>query len=206
MMKTTPQESTDNAEPLPEPGRPEAGARSPRRRRRWPVFSALGLLVALTGYTVWTNVRPVRLTASIELRATPDEVWQVLADFDAYAEWNPFMKQAEVTSDGGRLEVGARLRNQMSHPSGETTFTPEVLAVDPGRELRWIGRLGPGWLADGEHRFTIESLGSGQVRFTQSERFSGALTPFLKGQLEGETLPQFRAMNEALKERVRSAG
>ncbi|MGW0553967.1 hypothetical protein ACWDZ6_07195 [Streptomyces sp. NPDC002926] len=25
--------------------------------------------------------------------------------------------------------------------SGDTTFTPEVLTADPGRELRWPGRL-----------------------------------------------------------------
>ncbi|MFD0690232.1 hypothetical protein [Actinomadura fibrosa] len=41
------------------------------------------------------------------------------------------------------------------------TFTPRVLTDVPGKELRWLGKLGPGWIADGEHRFTIEQIRPG---------------------------------------------
>jgi hypothetical protein len=64
--------------------------------------------------------------------------------------------------------------------------------------------MGPGWIADGEHRFTIEQIGPGRVRLTQSERFTGAAIPFAKGMLNGNTLPQFRAMNRALAQRVKT--
>lgn len=49
---------------------------------------------------------------------------------------------------------------------GTTTFTPVVLAVRPDREIRWIGKVGPGWIFDGEHTLLIEPLGAGRVRFT----------------------------------------
>ncbi|GAA3127070.1 SRPBCC domain-containing protein [Streptomyces rectiviolaceus] len=172
----------------------------PRRR---PVLSSLLVLaVALTGYTVWTNTQPVRITASMELRATPDEVWRVLSDFEKYPEWNPFITSAEVTSDSGRVEEGATLRNRMHDASGDTTFTPEIQTVEPGRELKWLGKVEPGWIADGQHRFHIERIGPDRVRFTQTERFTGVAVPFLKGHLEEKTLPQFHAMNAALQERL----
>lgn len=174
----------------------------PRRRRRWPLITASALLAALGSYTLWTHEHPVRLTASVEIKADPEQVWGVLTDFSAYPQWNPFMTSAEITSDDGRLRPGATMRNQLRQPSGTSTFDPEVLVARPGRELRWLGKLGPGWLVDGEHRFVIERAGPGTVRLTQSESFSGVLVPIAESKLRAETLPQFRAMNEALKKRV----
>jgi hypothetical protein len=76
-----------------------------------------------------------------------------------------------------------------------------VLAAEPGRELRWLGRfLVPG-LMDGEHAFRIEPIAGGRSRFTQSERFSGILVAFLKGTLRKTELG-FEQMNGALKQRV----
>ncbi|MEU1350701.1 hypothetical protein [Streptomyces sp. NPDC005795] len=46
----------------------------------------------------------------------------------------------------------------------------------------------------------------GRVRLTQSERFTGVAVPFVEGQLRADTLPQFRAMNEALARRVEAVG
>ncbi|WP_079044987.1 MULTISPECIES: SRPBCC domain-containing protein [unclassified Streptomyces] len=188
-----------HADPLPAP--------APRRRRRRLCLGAGAALVALlAGYTAWTQTHPVRLSASIEIEASSEEVWQVLTDLPAYPRWNPFITSTEVTSKGGRLEEGATLRNVMHDSSGDTVFTPELLTVEPGRELRWLGKMGPGWIADGEHRFVIEEIGDHRVRLTQSERFTGVAVPFVAGRLKTETLSQFRAMNEALAQRAEAAG
>ncbi|MFL9684594.1 SRPBCC family protein [Streptomyces sp. KL110A] len=157
---------------------------------------------ALAGYTAWTHTHPVRLEASVEIAAEPEQVWDVLTDFDAYPRWNPFLQEAEVTSAGAELRPGATLRNRMVDAGGASTFTPTVQVVEPDRELRWLGKVGPGWLADGEHRFLIEPTGHGTVRLIQSERFTGVLIPFVEGYLKDNTLPQFHAMNQALKERA----
>ena len=39
-----------------------------------------------------------------EIDASPEDVWQVLTDFDAYPEWNPFIRSIQ-----GNPEVGSRL-------------------------------------------------------------------------------------------------
>ena len=81
------------------------------------------------------------------------------------------------------------------------TFKPTVLAAEPERELRWLGRLVAPKVFDGEHRLQIEPMGEGRVKFTQAERFSGALVPLFGKGLE-QTRQGFVAMNEALKRRA----
>ncbi|MGW1229801.1 SRPBCC family protein [Streptomyces sp. NPDC001515] len=207
---------TADLDPTPTPLAAEAGSgpgpgpdprpARPRRRRRRLLWSGVAFVVLLAGYTTWTVNDPVRLTASIEIEASPDEVWKVLTDLPAYPDWNPFLVSSRVTSAGGRLEEGATLRNVMRDRTGDSVFSPEVLAVEPGRELRWLGKIGPGWIGDGEHRFVIEEIGDHRVRLTQSESFTGVAVPFAAGKLRSDTLPQFRAMNEALARRVEAVG
>ena len=139
------------------------------------------------------------LTTQIEFEGTAQEVWDVLADLPAYAEWNPFIKKID-----GEAKTGAKLEVRME-PEGERamTFRPTVLSAEPGRELKWFGHLLVPGIFDGEHRWLIEEAGSGKVRFTQSERFGGILVPFLWKKLrDGGTAKGFRAMNEALARRV----
>jgi hypothetical protein len=137
------------------------------------------------------------ISHTIEIDATPDEVWGILADTESYPEWNPFIETLE-----GDLTSGAHLRTRISAPGGSTmTFKPRVLVAAPGSELRWLGRLLVRGLFDGEHAFVLESLPGGRTRFTQSETFSGVLVRALGGTL-AKTEEGFRQMNEALRERV----
>lgn len=138
--------------------------------------------------------------AETTIDGTPDEVWSVLSDFPRYPEWNPAMASVE-----GESVAGARLTIRFT-PQGKRSMTirPTVLAADPGRELRWLGRLLVPFLFDGEHRFTIEEVEPGRVRFVQGERFRGLLVPFLRRMIEVDTASTFRRVNEALADRVRA--
>jgi hypothetical protein len=176
---------------------PSRGGRV-RRRRRVLLAVLAAVVVILAVYAVLTNTQPYTLQASIQINATPQRVWAVLTDQAAYPSWNPF-----IISSGGRVQVGATLTNVMHDATGNTTFTPTVLVVEPGRELRWIGRVGPGGIFDGEHTFTIQQIRPGVVLFTQREDFTGVAVPFYEQHLHADTLPQFRAMNAAL---AREAG
>jgi hypothetical protein len=138
------------------------------------------------------------LRNEIEFRGTPEAAWEVLADLPAHAEWNPF-----ITRIGGELRAGSRIEVRLQPAGGRAmTFRPTVVVADPGRELRWIGRLLVPGVFDGEHRFVIEAAGPGRVRLIQSERFRGLLVPLLWKSLQPGTLDGFRAMNEALARRV----
>jgi hypothetical protein len=135
--------------------------------------------------------------SEIEIDATPERLWQVLTDFGAYPQWNPFIRSVE-----GQPELGSRLRVRIEPPGARgMTFTPTVRAVEPTRELRWLGRLFVPGLLDGEHRFAVEPLDGGRSRFIQSERFSGLLAGAFTRTLAA-TERGFEQMNEALKHRV----
>jgi hypothetical protein len=170
------------------------GPRIRRRRRHRRVLAVVAaILVILAGYAIWTNAQPYTLQVSVEIHTSPQRVWAVLTDRAAYPEWNPF-----IVSSRGQLRPGATLVNRMHDATGDTTFTPVVQVVDPGRELQWIGRVGPGAIFDGRHTFTIQQIRPGLVLFTQREDFTGIAVPFYEGHLHADTLPMFRAMNAAL--------
>jgi hypothetical protein len=139
-----------------------------------------------------------QLTAEIEIQASPERVWDVLTNFAAYQAWNPFIVQAS-----GQAVPGSRLDLRMRPPGRRSTrFRPEVLQADPGRELRWLGRVLVPGLFDGEHSFTIHPTGSGEVHVTQHEEFRGLLAPMLLALIAKPTLEGFHLMNRALKHRV----
>lgn len=138
------------------------------------------------------------IQTEIEIDASADRVWSVLSDFHAYPEWNPFIRSVI-----GQSIQGERLRITIQ-PSGakRMRFSPKVLVSEPGRELRWLGRLVAPGLFDGEHRFIIEKLSENRVRFEQSEMFNGLLVGPLRATLERDTKRGFEEMNQALKARA----
>jgi len=138
------------------------------------------------------------LHTEIEIEASAERVWAALTDFASYPQWNPFIR-----SIAGAPRQGERLRVAIQPSGGKLMrFAPVVLAAEPERELRWLGRLLLPGVFDGEHRFLIEPLGPGRVRFQQSERFSGLLVGLLRASLDRDTRRGFEEMNRALKARL----
>ncbi|MFE0155098.1 SRPBCC family protein [Nonomuraea sp. NPDC059007] len=138
------------------------------------------------------------ISTSIDIQALPEQVWEVLVDFDGYKTWNPFIREGS-----GQATVGATLTLRMYPESGKPmTFRPKVLAAEPGRTLRWLGRLIIPGIFDGAHEFTLTATETG-THLVQRETFSGILVPFLGKTIAG-TERNFVRLNEALKQRVES--
>jgi hypothetical protein len=134
---------------------------------------------------------------AVDIDASAEHVWSVLADLGKFSQWNPFM-----TSVQGELKVGARPEVHIVPPGGRgMTFSPTVLAVEPNRVMRWLGKVGFRGLFDGEHSWTIVPREGGGVRFVNHERFSGLLVPLFSRTLD-QAEHGFDAMNRALKERA----
>jgi hypothetical protein len=82
------------------------------------------------------------------------------------------------------------------------TIEPRLLVVDPGRELRWKGRLFLPGLFDGEHAFVLTPLGDGRTRLDHTERFGGLLLPIAKRLIHDATVESFHALDAALARRA----
>lgn len=138
------------------------------------------------------------LQTRIEIKATPERVWQILTDFASFPEWNPFIRRVEgEAKEGQTLDV-------YIEPSGGRgiTFRPTVIKATPCEELRWRGRLGRSGLVNGEHIFRIETVNEERVRFVQREEVTGLLAGSWSARSEEDTWRGFREMNKALKDRA----
>jgi hypothetical protein len=137
-----------------------------------------------------------RIATAVDIDAPAVAVWRVLTDFAAYPEWNPFIRRIE-----GELRAGARLSVAMQLPGRKPmTFRPTVRVAEPGRELRWLGRVLVPGIFDGEHAFIIEERAGG-CRLRHEETFRGLLVPAFGAVLD-DTARAFGALNVALKRRV----
>ena len=132
-----------------------------------------------------------RIRAEIEIAVSPERVWQVLTDFSALPEWNPFMRSAQgEPREGERIQVRLKATGGMG-----MTIKPTIIKADLGMELQWLGRLLVPGIFDGRHFFIIEPLGDDSVRFVQHEEFTDALVPFLMAMVWKSTLRGFQEMN-----------
>jgi hypothetical protein len=132
---------------------------------------------------------------TVEINASPESVWRLLTTFEAYPEWNRFIRYVK-----GEPKAGARVEVAIQPPGGrEMTFRPTVTVFEPDCELRWRGRLWAPGIFTGVHIFRIEEIGENRVRFIQAEKFFGLLVPFMGKRLYETTLAGFRQMNEILK-------
>jgi hypothetical protein len=132
------------------------------------------------------------IDTTVDINAGKDAVWDVLTDFASYQEWNPGMRIE------GAPEVGTKLA---VHMTGGMSFKPKVLAATPGKELRWLGKLGLRGIAAGEHYFVLTTNDDGTTRLNHGERYSGALVALAKGS-SANSGAAYEAFSQALKQRV----
>jgi hypothetical protein len=138
-----------------------------------------------------------QLHSTIDIDASPEQVWAVLTDLGRWSEWNPFL-----TSASGEVAEGSRLRIRFSPPGGRSiTMRPRVTAVEPGRTFEWLGHVGVPGIFDGRHRFELRPTGAGTT-LTQAESFGGYLVRLMARSLDAQTAAGFAEMNKALKRRA----
>lgn len=138
------------------------------------------------------------IRTEVEIDASARKVWEVIANFAKYEEWNPFIRKVS-----GEAREGAKLEIHITTPSGvNRTYEPTVTKIEPEKELRWTGRV-PG-LLNGEHVFVIEQIDSSRVRLVHSETFRGLISSFFGSKTDRDIRAGLEQMNVALKKRVES--
>jgi hypothetical protein len=127
------------------------------------------------------------------------EVWEVLADFERYGEWNPLLTDGRgVAALGGTLSFTVRAPDG----SGKTyRMKGRVVECERPRVLAWTGGLWP--ILTGRHYFRLIPQ-EGGTRLVHGEEFSG-LYPRIVGQAKIESFrPRYESMNRALEARVKA--
>jgi len=137
---------------------------------------------------------PKDIETSIHIAAAPQQVWEALSSSPDWGAWNPFVLEVKGQAVPGRqIQVTVRM-------AGATPmlFRPWVLKAEPGRELRWVGRVIGPWIFSGEHYFILEPKDGGTL-LTHGEKFRGLFTFLLK---QDKLAGSFEAFNQGLKRKV----
>jgi len=147
-------------------------------------------------------MKEIRTTADIH--ATPQRVWEVLSDLNAYKDWNPYITRAE-----GGLEVGSTLTLRIAPPGGEAlTVQPVVLEAEAPRELRWLWPKGFSGIYDTEQCFSVVPKGENRTHVIHRITCTGlalslpGLAAATTARLETNFREGLEAMNRALKARA----
>ena len=134
----------------------------------------------------------------MEIAASPEVVWRVLSEVEAWPEWTPSVRSI-VRLDPGPLHVGQRLR--ISQPRFPTTVWRLTDLVE-GRSFVWQAG-GPGARTTASH--TVEPAGDG-TRATLRLGQQGPLG-LLVGALTGSLTRRYLELEtRGLKQRAESRG
>ncbi len=142
------------------------------------------------------------VSTSIEIAATPQNVWAVLADLASYSQWHP-----AFLSVTGQLAVGSKLTIKTTVPATGNPMTAKVrvLTVDPGTELRWASKLLG--ITISKRRFLLSPSGDGTL-LVQASTYHG-LGGTRRGYRGGRIVNviatiqgTFEAINEAIKQQA----
>lgn len=156
------------------------------------IYGLFGTIIL--GYVVGIFLRQ-NLRTEITINTSPTIVWNHLVDFENYPKWNPFIKKIS-----GDLSVGSQLAVTIqSSRKDPMDFSPNILIVRQGEELRWLGKVLIPKLFDGEHYFILREKLDGNTLLIQGENFSGILAWLLWSSIKQDTKKGFEAMNAAIK-------
>lgn len=140
------------------------------------------------------------ISTEIEIYASAERIWQILMDFAAYPQWNPYIREIS-----GEAKVGSKIKVHMK-PEWEkgVTLHPRIIRLEPRKEFTWKGSFFFSGLLDGEHSFILEEISGHRVRFIQKEIFNGIAIPIVSASwsIEKGTMRSFEDMNNALKKRA----
>jgi hypothetical protein len=131
--------------------------------------------------------------ASTTINASPQTIWNILADSSGYQEWDPAMDHIE-----GKLALGEMVK--FFTKLSDQAFPVKVTAFEPGKKMVLTGGM-PLGLFKSERTHTLTPGNDGQTTFHTKEIFSGLLLPVF-----GKNLPDltenFEGFAAALKKRA----
>jgi uncharacterized protein YndB with AHSA1/START domain len=122
--------------------------------------------------------QPASISTTVQMSATPDQVWQVVSDLGRMPEFSPELRKAFVV---GRPGVGANIIGINRRKAVVWPTTSKVVRWEPGRAVAWKTReSGATWVYELEPSGTGTSVTGRRVlpRFTLGTSLLG---PFIGG-------------------------
>ncbi|KAI0759025.1 hypothetical protein C8Q74DRAFT_1301632 [Fomes fomentarius] len=160
------------------------------------------------------------MQVTTEIDAPLDKVWDILADFTKYPEWNPFVRSQVITDKDKKPLAGANSPEDQTPAKGKyllmhvhipptmddsarTTeaFEQIVFFDDAVHRLAWKSLL-PQWFVRAERWQALSTTAEGRTRYESREVFAGVGAYLIKWVISKNLQKSFDAMGDALKARA----
>lgn len=141
----------------------------------------------------------IRIEHRIGIAATPEKVWDVIADLERWGDWNPLHPEASGhIAIGGRLELAEAL-------DGDPARRLEATIPDWTPEIQLVWNVRRGFLSRSTRYFELESLTDHSTLLANGEIFDGLLGEDWAAKRRASFRAAFEAINEAIKARAEAA-
>lgn len=131
-----------------------------------------------------------------EIAAPKELVWQVITDFSAYGEWNPF-----VTACNAELRAGAPISMTVALGKNSRDQVEFVSEVIPGELFEY--RMKPvGPLLHSYRQHEVIGLGDGNTRYRSTFELNGWLSGLVGLSLGSALHDGFQGMTDSLVSRA----
>ncbi|MBK6607404.1 MAG: SRPBCC domain-containing protein [Leptospiraceae bacterium] len=138
------------------------------------------------------------INTEITINAPKKIIWDILTDFSAYSQWNPFLINViGSATPGGNVFFVAK---------SEGAIVPvfaNIIEYEFEKKFSWGGPPFT-WFKSifgAEHFFIIEEISPAQCRFRNNERMEGVVADAAWTLIE-RSVPAYHTMNQALKKRA----
>jgi len=140
----------------------------------------------------------MKVTSDAVFTVPAEKVWEALADFGAYPEWNPLVKSME-----GNPEPQGSVQVTIAYPGADLLQgRAEVTGWVPPKYFSFTLRKGPAWWYQEEHIFRLKTRDDGKVVFYNEVYATGLSLRFGRKASSHRIRHSLDRMNEELKIRV----
>jgi len=136
---------------------------------------------------------PSKIEHRIGVQAPAEIIWEILANLEGWADWNPLYPRAE-----GELRIGSTLSLTLALP-GEPPMDIQPVVQDwvPEEQIHWRLSLARGLIRSVRY-IEIESMGPANCIISNGEIFQGLLGPSIARRQRRVIREGFTLMGEAL--------
>lgn len=134
---------------------------------------------------------------TLEVNAPAEAVWEVISDFAAYREWNPFVVDARCElKPGGAIEMQVKLKDRPQRQ------VEEIVEVTPGKGFSYRMKPLPLGALRSLRSHRIEALGAGRSRYHSHFELRGWLLPLVLSMFRDALERGFAGMTEGVGRRA----
>ena len=152
-----------------------------------PIVGLVAFAISVSAFLGYKSVK-----AEIIIPSSPEVVWQVLTDLEAYSQWNPVF-----VYKGGEFKQGSKISYQVTETENKSaTISAKVKKIVPNKLINQSGGL---WgVITFDHTYTLTKVAQG-TKVTIFEEYTGVYVNFWD---ESQIAKQYKKLALALKTRV----